>query len=66
MAVDVKATGNSFQASVPRALFQTRATGLDHRYAVGSDGRRFLIITPVEGTASPLTVVTNWQAGLKR
>jgi hypothetical protein len=37
-------------------------------YAVTADGRRFLIITEIEPSASapaPITVVVNWQAALK-
>ncbi len=35
--------------------------------AVAPDGRRFLInITADESTTSPITIVTNWTAGLKK
>ncbi len=65
MAVDLKA-GATFEAGVPRALFQARAAGL-RSYDVASDGQRFLINTPLEeSAAAPLTVVINWPAGLKR
>jgi hypothetical protein len=38
-----------------------------HEYDVAADGRRFLVnITTDEGTASPITVVLNWPAGLKK
>jgi len=64
MAVEVKGNGNSFQAGVPKLLFEVAALG---QFDVSKDGR-FLIQVPVEqGSASvPLTVVTNWQAGLKK
>jgi Tol biopolymer transport system component/DNA-binding winged helix-turn-helix (wHTH) protein len=65
MAAEVKASGNTFAAGVPRPLFQTRA--VSEPFAVTSDGQRFLILTPMEEIApSPLTVVVNWQGGLKR
>ncbi|MEO8052798.1 MAG: protein kinase [Acidobacteriota bacterium] len=64
MAVEVKVSGKSFQAGVPKPLFEVAAQG---QFDVSKDGR-FLIQVPVEqGSANvPLTVVTNWQAGLKK
>jgi hypothetical protein len=70
MAVDVKLGNNSFEAGVPRTLFQSRAIGFPgprNPYAVSPDGQRFLIISPPADTpATTLTVVTNWTADLKR
>jgi hypothetical protein len=64
MAVDVRTAGNSLEAGIPRLLFQTTAIGT---YAVTADGQRFLINARVEQMASsPLTVVINWHAGLKK
>jgi len=70
MVVTVQARA-SFEASVPRALFETRAAGLSspssNLYDPSLDGRRFLFITSTEGSAAtPLTVVVNWREGLKR
>jgi serine/threonine protein kinase/Tol biopolymer transport system component len=66
-AVEIKTAGDTFQAGVPRPLFQTRAAGNAPRYDVTSDGQRFFVVTSADVAASaPLTVVTNWQAGLKR
>ena len=59
------------------ALFRTQlATGADinstaagttAQYAVASDGRRFLMNMSVgEATTSPITVVLNWDAALKK
>ena len=64
MAVEVKGDGKSFQASVPKALFEVAAAS---QFDVNKDGR-FLIQVPVEQarTNVPLTVVVNWQAGLKK
>jgi dipeptidyl aminopeptidase/acylaminoacyl peptidase len=64
MAVEVKGDGKSFQASVPKPLFEVAALA---QFDVGKDGR-FLIQVPVEQAATnvPLTVVLNWQAGLKK
>src|SRR5207248_8327690 len=64
MAVDVKATANGFAAGLPRLLFQTTSIG---RYAVTANGERFLINSRVEPMVpSPLTIMINWYAGLKR
>jgi len=70
MAVDVKLEGSTFEAGVPRALFQTRVVSYPNPrnvYEVSADGQRFLIITPLEeATSTPITVVANWNADLKR
>ncbi len=75
MAVPVKTSvgaTSSFEAGTPAALFEAHilllgATTL-FQYDVTSDGKRFLIATTGTDTAStpPLTVVTNWQAGVKK
>jgi len=71
MAVAVKA-GSTFDAGVPRVLFETRVPRaaialLVSPYAVSADGQRFLIqTTSREATSSSVTVVLNWTAGLKR
>ena len=64
MAVAVKGDGKSFQASAPKLLFEVAAVG---QFDVNKDGR-FLIQAPAEQaeTIVPLTVVVNWQAGLKK
>ena len=60
MAVEVKA-GPQF--GNPRALFDVPSGGA---FDVGKDGR-FLIGVPSEqGAATPITVVVNWAAGLKK
>ncbi|MGH9316914.1 MAG: protein kinase domain-containing protein, partial [Thermoanaerobaculia bacterium] len=71
MTVDVKA-GAKFEADAARPLFQTRRR--EHisaadlfSYDVSADGQRFLVNTDVgEAASSPLTVVLNWTAELKR
>ena len=70
MAADVKLGASTFEAGVPRALFQTRVVGYPNPrnvYEVSADGQRFLIIRPLEeATSTPITVVVNWTADLKR
>ena len=71
MSVEVK-TAPQFEAGAPRLLFQA-PVGLTHgmeagsHYAVSADGQRFLLNLPIQDTTpSPITVVLNWPAGLKK
>ena len=72
MAVPVKPEAGSrpsFEAGAPVALFDAHmAPSIDFNYDVTADGKRFLIDTiDATGVASPpLTVVTNWNAGVKK
>jgi eukaryotic-like serine/threonine-protein kinase len=72
MVVDVKEDANKFEAGSPQALFEMHVSvGLGpigtSSYEVTRDGQRFLVNTPgEESSPSPLTVVLNWTAGLKR
>jgi hypothetical protein len=57
----------------PKAIFVTRTVGRSTPnqavvlYDVTADGRRFLINSYIEETASsPINVVLNWQTALKR
>jgi len=74
MAVDVKG-GVTFEAGAPRPLFVVRAiaasfvfsTSTPSSYAASAVGQRFLLNTPVEDAApTPMQVVLNWAAGLKK
>ena len=68
-AVGAKA---GFEADAPTALFDAQMAGagtsFQFEYDVTADGKRFLIRSITSGTTSapPLTVVTNWQAGVKK
>jgi serine/threonine protein kinase/Tol biopolymer transport system component len=66
MAVDVTTTGAAFQAGVPKQLFALPPNVGD--WDMTADGKRFLAaVPPVQQTAqTPITVVLNWDAGLKR
>jgi dipeptidyl aminopeptidase/acylaminoacyl peptidase len=70
MAVEIRAAPNRFEASLPRPLFNLHIVTLPvvrNHYAVSADGQRFLVNTLVEESApSPLTVVMNWTADLKK
>jgi hypothetical protein len=64
MAVEVRSSAN-FEAGAPKLLFDTHA---QLSYDVTGDGQRFIVLTPFEQAQvrSPITVVLNWQAALKR
>ena len=65
MAVDIRGTGANPEPGIPQPLFEVRLGTNNPAFDVSSDGR-FLFATPVEQTsAAPITVVVNWQAGLK-
>ena len=76
MAVDVKASGSTFEAGTPKELFDSpyenlpHGGGIYHTYAVSADGQRFLIPHPPSSGAAGLTlsiaVVENWAAGLRK
>ena len=69
MAVTLRA-GLVFQASVPRILFQTPLKDSDQaalpQWAPSPDGKRFLFLVPETQEGTGLTVVLNWQAGVKK
>ena len=69
MAVPVRINGASFEPGAPQALFSASGAS-DFGFAVTHDGQRFLMNVPAGGesaAAGPsLTIVTNWQAGLKK
>jgi Tol biopolymer transport system component len=70
MALEVKATAQTFAWGTPAALFESRSA-LDPGnggYLPDRDGKRFLIVTAAgdRAEASPLTVVVNWLAGVKK
>ena len=67
MAVKINTAGGKFQPSVPQPLFDVHvAAGLVPNFDVSKEGR-FLIPTEVgEASNEPMTVVLNWQAGLKK
>jgi eukaryotic-like serine/threonine-protein kinase len=72
MAVEVKTDGDTFEMSTPHALFDIRGpaapgAGSAPGFDVTKDGKRFLIAVAVqEATFTPINVVLNWTADLKR
>lgn len=65
MVVDVQ-TGETFRASKPRLLFESRfperSPGDPARYAVTPDGERFIVTVPAEDASATfrIQVVVNW------
>jgi serine/threonine protein kinase len=72
MAVPITRTAaEPFRPGLPKALFTVPSVpGGDVNlisYAVGNDGKRFLVsIGDGTGSAPPLTVMLNWRAGVKK
>lgn len=70
MSVEVNGDGATFEHRTPTALFNVRVGGIDTPgdfYAVTGDGKRFILNSLVaEATYTPITVVLNWTADLKR
>ena len=71
MAAAVKTAGGNFERETPRVLFSgTWITGSflgPHVYDVTRDGQRFLFVQPIQSHGvEPLTLLINWQAGLRK
>jgi Tol biopolymer transport system component len=67
MAAAVNGKGSSFEVGAVQPLFQTRVTGLRYQYDVAADGMHFLVdSTPEQEASAPITVVLNWDVGLKK
>ena len=73
MAVSVKA-GSAFEFGTPKPLFEMHnvagarnAAGLRQQYDISPDGQRILVnVAIAEESSSPITLVLNWTAGLKK
>jgi hypothetical protein len=64
--VDVKTDGKSFEAGIPKLLFEVPTVSTSplsgSPFVVGRDGQRFLVLAAVEKTASsPIEVLLNWR-----
>jgi dipeptidyl aminopeptidase/acylaminoacyl peptidase len=70
MAVEVNTNAAHFRAGTPKLLFKAQL-GQNllwrNRYVVSPDGQRFLMLVPAgQEKLSPITVVLNWPALLKK
>jgi Tol biopolymer transport system component len=69
MAAAIQAGPQGIRAETPRALFSAEfRTGGLHEFDVTPDGQRFLLIldSAAAGNTERLTVVSNWQAALRK
>jgi hypothetical protein len=71
MSAGVSSTASTFQADAVRPLFPFRPAGnqrFNYEYAPSPDGQRFLVNMGPSGDAppTPITVVLNWLAGVRR
>jgi hypothetical protein len=65
-AVEVSQQGSEFQVGATKPLFRLSSPALGMAYDVTPDGQRFLVNYLPEDTATPLTLVVNWTAQLKK
>jgi Tol biopolymer transport system component len=69
MAAEVNAQGPAFSVGPVKPLFRVRPPGTPRSfYQISPDGKRLLVNVPpaIEAAPSPITVVVNWLAGVKR
>jgi len=68
MSVDVKTNAGRLEAGNPKLLFDAPRSRPDPVFDVSADGQKFLLVVRNEeaGAPQPITVVLNWQAGIKR
>jgi eukaryotic-like serine/threonine-protein kinase len=65
-------SGPALKVGVPKALFQAPIGGAGvttnvHRWDVAPDGQRFLLAVATKSvTTAPITIVVNWQVGLRK
>jgi eukaryotic-like serine/threonine-protein kinase len=66
MAAKVRQNGSTLEIGTATHLFKTRSESFFPSYDVSADGQRFLVVSSLaQKQASPITVVINWDAGLK-
>ncbi len=66
MAAQVRTDGPTFDVGAIQPLFQARSMGFTYRYDVANDGKRFLVVAGLQQGLSPITILTNWTAELKK
>ena len=70
MAVDVKTEAGTFEAGIPKELFEAQSIPpwyWKNIYVPSADGQRFLMLAPAnEAKPAPITVVVNWTTTLKK
>jgi len=67
MVAEIKASGSTFDVGAVQPLFEVKMKGIVSFYDVTADGQKFLMGIQVSGqSVHALTLVTNWDAGLKK
>ena len=69
MAVGIHAAAARITARAPQALFPAnveQGITIRNQYAVPADGQRFLILSAVDRSASPIVAVLNWRGLIKK
>ncbi len=66
VAVPITPRGDSLEIGTAQPLFQTRVGAREYSLASAADGKRFLVVENPQVTASSLTLVLNWDAGLEK
>jgi Tol biopolymer transport system component len=67
MAAEIMANGATFDVGAVRPLFELKGMGLINFAGISADGQKFLMGIQVRvQSVPPLTLVTNWDAGLKK
>jgi Tol biopolymer transport system component len=65
-AVEVSPQGSEFQVGAAHKLFRLSSPALGMAYDVAPDGQRFLVNYLPEDTATPISLVVNWTAEVKK
>ena len=66
MAVDISEKGSSLQPGISHPLFQTHTPPFVSIYDVSRDGRFLINTIGEEKSVTPLTLVVNWTAELRK
>jgi Tol biopolymer transport system component len=67
MSAEIRMKGTAIEVGTVKPLFQARAQRPGSLYDATADGQRFLVNTSVvEQASSPVTLVVNWPAGVKK
>ncbi len=69
MEVSVHEAGSAVEIGTPHELFQVpmvRPDSTGRSFSISPDGKRFLVAESEQGAAPPLTLVSNWAAGVKK
>ena len=66
MSVAVKTSASGFEVGEVKALFETRMYRYNGGYDVSADGQRFIVAYEAGQPNAVITLVENWDAGLKK